>query len=367
MEGEFNCESNYSQALSLYARQLMSGSDPERGHTVEMGTSSDIVEQAPFSDARINAQIVANVSRIGSAWLEWHAESREGSFDDQITETLVSTLDAHASALLTAVSRDAHVLEYITHLRRVGLVLLENAKRNSVLKHPYDPNPPLNSESLRKEVDLALVKLRSQRPGMLLRNSKTSSDYANATLQCRTDIGNAAAEMARHEDARRWYEWRNQIVNRIETRFEARYRHWQAEALERVLAAAKVIGPERRDPVGVEKWEDVEIEFLSDERVQVRVGDKTETRNYAEMGFMDKRNEKPNQSWIILRNLAEANGTLADSVGARKKWPAMEKHMQRIRKVLREHLHLADDPLPYTSGIGYRARFRIGCAASFQT
>jgi hypothetical protein len=81
-------------------------------------------------------------------------------------------------------------------------------------------------------VDLALVKLRSQTPGMLLRNSKTSSDYANATLRCRTDIGNAAAEMARHEDARRWHEWRNQIVNRIETRFEARYRHWQAEALE---------------------------------------------------------------------------------------------------------------------------------------
>jgi hypothetical protein len=125
-------------------------------------------------------------------------------------------------------------------------VLLENAQRNSILKDPYHPHPPLNSESLRKEVDLALVKLRSQTPGMLLRNSKTSSDYANATLRCRTDIGNAAAEMARHEDARRWHEWRNQIVNRIETRFEARYRHWQAEALERVLPAAKVTVPERQ-------------------------------------------------------------------------------------------------------------------------
>jgi hypothetical protein len=117
------------------------------------------------------------------------------------------------------------VLEYITHLRRVGLVLLENAQRNSVLKDPYHPHPPLNSESLRKEVDLALVKLRSQTPGMLLRNSKTSSDYANATLRCRTDIGNAAAEMARHEDARRWHELRNQIVNRIETRLGP-YQTW---------------------------------------------------------------------------------------------------------------------------------------------
>lgn len=347
--------------------ESLSGSDPERGHTVEMGTCSDIVEQDPFSDPRINAQILAGVSRIGSAWLEWHAESREGSFDDQITETLVSTLDAHASALLTAVSREAHVLEYITHVRRVGLALLENAKRNSVLKDPYAPHPPLNSESLRKEVELALVKLRSQRPGMLLRNSKTSSDYANATLQCRTDIGSAAAEMARHEDARRWHEWRNQMVNRIETRFEARYRYWQAEALERVLPAAKVTVPERRSPMVVGKWEDVEIEFLSDDRAQIRVGDETETLNYGDMGFMDRRDEKPNESWIILRKLAQQGGILADSAAAGKNWPAVEKHMQRIRKALRERFRRADDPVPFINGIGYSARFKIRCARSFET
>lgn len=334
---------------------------------METGTSGDIVEQDPFNDPRINAQIVADVSRIASAWLKWNAEPREGSFDDKITETIVSTLDAHASALLRGVSRDAHLPEYMTHLRRVGRVLLENARRNSVLKDFYAPAPPLNSESLGKVVDLALVKLRSQRPGMPLSNPKMSSDYANATFECRTDIGNARAVMGQHEDAIRRQAWLNQIVNRIETRFEAQYRHWQAEALERILMAAKIIGPERRDLVGIEKWEDVEIQFLSDERVQVRVGDKTETRNYAEMKFMDKRNGKPNQSWIILRNLAEANGTLAHSVGAQKKWSAVEKDMQRIRKALREYLHLADDPLPYRSGIGYRARFKIGCARSFET
>jgi hypothetical protein len=119
--------------------------------------------------------------------------------------------------------------------------------------------------------------------------------------------------------------------------------------------------------VGVSKWEDIEIEFLSDDRVQVWTGGKPETRNFAEMGFMDKRDEKPKKSWIILRNLAQQGGTLADSAGARKNWSAVEKHIQRIRKALREHFLLAGDPIPFVPRVGYRTRFKIRCAASFET
>jgi hypothetical protein len=92
-----------------------------------------------------------------------------------------------------------------------------------------------------------------------------------------------------------------------------------------------------------------------------------ETWNYGDIGFMDRRNEKPNESWIILRHLAQHGGTLADSAGMRKKWSAVEKQMQRIRKVLRAHFQLAGDPLPFIQGIGYRACFKIRCAASFET
>jgi hypothetical protein len=169
------------------------------------------------------------------------------------------------------------------------------------------------------------------------------------------------------KDVERWRKTRDEILFRIETRFSGRYQYWQAEALEQVREKENDAGPERRDSVGVRNWEDVEIEFLSDERVQVRIGNSIETLNYAEMGFMDKRSEKPNESWIILRNLAQQGGILADSAAARKKWSAVEKHMQRIRKSLRDHFVIAGDPLPFIDGIGYRARFKIRCAAPFET
>jgi hypothetical protein len=311
------------------------------------------VEQDPFSDASINAQIVADVSRIGAAWLEWNAEPRQGTFDDKITETLVSTLDAHANALLRAVKRDAK-------LQKVGSVLIENAQRNSVLKNRYPARPPLSSESVGEQVDLALASLRQQRSGMLFRDAKDK-------VQSRADVANATAEMAPPDEARRWHEWRNQIVNRIEMRFAARYRHWRAAALERLSQKQNIFGPKGGVRVDARDWEEVEIEFLSDERVQIRIQDKTETRNYGEMGFVDRRTGKPNQSWVILRALAQVGGTLEDSAAARKKWPAVEKNVQRIRKALREHFQLAGDPIPFIQGTGYRARFKIRCAASFET
>lgn len=51
------------------------------------------------------------------------------------------------------------------------------------------------------------------------------------------------------------------------------------------------------------KWENVQVSFLSDERVQIAIFDKTYTQNYAEMGFSDGRTGKPTQAWIFLRAL----------------------------------------------------------------
>jgi hypothetical protein len=285
----------------------VSGSNPLRGDSVQIDKASDMVEQDPFSDSSINMQIVADVSRVGS-------------------------------------------------------------KRNSVLNDPQNRHPPLSPESLRKEVDLALVTLHHARRGTLAGDPKLSSVYATRTLQGRAPITEAAVEIAQYGEAtQRRSEWCRQVIDRIETRFEARYRHWQAEALEGILRTATVSSPKGRDPVGVSNWEDVEIEFLSDERVQIWTGSKSETRNYGEMGFADKRDGKPNQSWVILRTMAQLGGTLADSAAVRKKWPAVEKHIQRIRRALSDHFGLGGDPLPFVKGTGYSARFKIGRAASFDT
>jgi hypothetical protein len=114
-------------------------------------------------------------------------------------------------------------------------------------------------------------------------------------------------------------------------------------------------------------WGTVEIVFLSDERVQIRNGSKTETCNYAEMGFADGRNGNPNQAWTTLRVLAEGRGLIRDAAHARGQWEKVEKRIQEIRQVLREHFHISADPIPFVEGAGYQAMFKIECGPSCDT
>src|ERR1035437_2588353 len=114
-------------------------------------------------------------------------------------------------------------------------------------------------------------------------------------------------------------------------------------------------------------WEDVQIIFLSDERVQIRNVSQTETRNYAELGFADGRSKKPNQAWVTLRTMAQEDGLIRDGSKIGRAWPKVEKRMQEIRKALRDHFDISADPLPFVSGAGYQACFRIGCGPSFHT
>jgi hypothetical protein len=115
----------------------------------------------------------------------------------------------------------------------------------------------------------------------------------------------------------------------------------------------------------ISTWEELEISFLSDERVQLTVGVHTETRNYAELGFGDGRSHKPNLAWQMLRSLAEQGGTLETSTAST--WPKVEKRIQEIRRVLRKHFAISADPLPFIRGNGYQACLRIHCSRSFKT
>jgi hypothetical protein len=115
------------------------------------------------------------------------------------------------------------------------------------------------------------------------------------------------------------------------------------------------------------RWEDIEIRFLSDHRIQVIAKDKIETFNYGDMGFEDARNRKPNRAWLLLRSLAELQGTISDGAQAEQDWPKVEKRIQEIRQIFRSRFGISDDPLPFIEGTGYKARFSIGCAPSYYT
>jgi hypothetical protein len=113
-------------------------------------------------------------------------------------------------------------------------------------------------------------------------------------------------------------------------------------------------------------WENINISFLSDERVQVEVGRQVETRNYVEMGFEDKRSGKPNQAWGLLRALAVAGGVIPNAARNSKDFIAMVKRIERMRETLRRHFGISSDPIPLDSKQGYCCRFHIRCAPSFE-
>ena len=116
---------------------------------------------------------------------------------------------------------------------------------------------------------------------------------------------------------------------------------------------------------GAATWGAVEIVFLSDKRVQIRNGTNSETLNYAEFGFEDGRTGNPNHAWETLCALAEQGGTIQDASKIGGSWRKVEKRIQEIRKVLREHFLISADPIPFISGVGYKACFKIRCGPSF--
>lgn len=114
-------------------------------------------------------------------------------------------------------------------------------------------------------------------------------------------------------------------------------------------------------------WEDIEITFVSDERVQVRMGGKNSTFNYDEMGFMDRRSGKPNQGWRLLRTLAQVKGVIPNSARNGKDFIAVGKGMERLRHGLRARFKIASDPVPFDEARGYCCRFKVECGPAFNT
>jgi hypothetical protein len=125
--------------------------------------------------------------------------------------------------------------------------------------------------------------------------------------------------------------------------------------------------PAQPSAAGAATWEDIEISFLSDERVQIRNGPNIETCNYAEFGFADGRNGRPSQAWGTLRELAEQSGVIREARQGPQAWPKLEKRIQEIRKALREYFGISADPIPFVEGGGYHACFKIACGPSFDT
>lgn len=103
-------------------------------------------------------------------------------------------------------------------------------------------------------------------------------------------------------------------------------------------------------------WPDVAIRFLSDHRVEIKVRGERHTLDYAEAGFEDRRSQKPNTAWVMLRQIAE-HQQVSRSV---TKPVAVEKAIQSLRKTLQALFGLQDDPfLPFRQAKSYQPKFQV--------
>ena len=119
------------------------------------------------------------------------------------------------------------------------------------------------------------------------------------------------------------------------------------------------------------EWREIEIAFTSDQRLQIKIGIQTETRNFEEMGFASKKSGLPVLAWGTLRTLAEREGTIG-ATGDGRAWRLIEKRIQEIRQVFRRHFGLNEDPFDFikktrgnVSDYGYRSKFKITCRHSY--
>jgi hypothetical protein len=180
------------------------------------------------------------------------------------------------------------------------------------------------------------------------------------------------------------------LAEEVEARREFEEAFLRRQQEKKARNDAHLEAPPLEQPAPPLTWDkDVAIIFLSDERVQVKRGDEYSTMNYAEFGFEDKRNGKPDQAWVSLREMAENKGVLqkperrvpeaalkpardrdkelhrALDVQARH-WAKTQKHVETIRRRLREHFQIPDgDPIPATAA-GYQTAFKLGCGPSYK-
>jgi hypothetical protein len=313
----------------------------------------------PFWDAALDKQIRAKVLRLQAASLEWTENPAGTGFDEHIPVTLMAALDAHAEAYLSKVVGDDLIPLYTHYLRGVGSALIRNAVDRSVLQDPF------SDEWLRRMAE-------PSGPFLGRKHSLTPEQQEGELSQT---VETLRPELAK--DAARWRAWRTEILIRIETQFEARYRHWEAGAIQTLYpapsetpgstpatqapadddATAGVAPRPPERPMKPANWEDIELRFVGDHDVEIEIAGKVQKVNYKELpGFEDRRTGKPSLLWTTLRVFATLPDSTMPNARTSAEWTANQKRIERTSKALREYFKLTGDPFPYETATGYRSR-----------
>jgi hypothetical protein len=147
------------------------------------------------------------------------------------------------------------------------------------------------------------------------------------------------------------------------------------EIANRYAREIQELGPEKHtqssgdqnddNPMESKSWPEIDVAFTSEERVEVCSGGRQKTYNYHELGFVDRRNGKPNRAWIMLREMSGRGGTIPRPSPGKDK-TIIQKRIEEIRKKMKTHFKIDDDPIPF-NGNTYQASFKISRKPSYDT
>jgi hypothetical protein len=272
------------------------------------------VAKRSFEDEDINARITAGVRRLHARQLNRLLEPPDGDIGKEYAELLADALDVYAKGYLEAVDTKEQVSEYVGHLWKIAAKLIENNFEQT----PFLLDPP---------------------------SVRFYSEAQNREWRARR---------------------RAKLRNRIEILLEARIRHWEAEAIERALSSAKQDTPESSGEPRPRNWDELEIRFLSDHRIQYSIAGKAKTLNYGDIGFVDNRTGNPNLSWKMLLNFAQGGGIWPVPVRNSSEFERQTKIVQRLGAALKKYFGLSTNPISKDTAHNYRCAFKIGCAPSFE-
>jgi hypothetical protein len=114
-------------------------------------------------------------------------------------------------------------------------------------------------------------------------------------------------------------------------------------------------------------WKEIDITFLSDHQVQIRVGSERRAFDYAELGLADQRNGTPNLAWNELRKMAGNGGSVEQPLpSAGNDIAKREKRIEELREKLRYHFEIESDPIPFND-TAYQTSFKLTLRPSFDT
>jgi hypothetical protein len=208
------------------------------------------MDNTPFSDPDINSQIKVKVLRLQAASLEWWDNPGGANHQDHVVETSVKCLDAHAQAYLCKVDRQQLIDEYRDYVHGVAGALIRN------VEHELDLRDPASDHRLRK---------MAVNSGPFISRISSMTPEA-AELEIRNEIERLRFEV--RAEAGEWADWKNELLLRLEIRFEARFQYWVAEAIERVRSHPEATGSQAvrgdvetsNNPKGEEPWNDARVQ-----------------------------------------------------------------------------------------------------------